>query len=448
MENGMKKIFFPIIIAAFCLLPITASGADTKCIEGDCVNGKGIYQYSDGSRYTGEFAEGVRSGQGTLTIVGGIKYEGQWADDLPNGQGVKTLEDGMRYSGEFQNGVMHGLGSLIMPDGNRLKIKWDNALPSQENWYPIAIPENTQKFSNRAPQQSAGQTAVSPENLSPGEAPPAKEPDQAAVPPEQAVPQAPEEDLGTDIDKKPTEAVSNSLPPEMVKVTSEAAPPAPQAATGTDRDREPAEASSKSLLPEMVKIKSEAAPPAPQAATGTDRDREPAEASSKSLLPEKVKIKSEAAPPAAKQAGPEPEGKYFKNPETADKVEYASITAGANIRAKASLKSDVLRTVPPGYPVVVLEKQPNWFLVQDYRGRKGWLYASLVAEPATVIIKVFKGNLRSGPSLKDNVIVQLDHGTIMTVLKRKGEWLKVSDLKELTGWLYSKVVWPAAAMKE
>jgi len=412
MEKGMKNYLFPVIIAAFCLLPTIALGNGGKCIEGDCVNGKGIYLYPDGSEYTGDFAGGVRSGQGTLTIVDGIKYVGQWAGDLPNGQGVKTLEDGMQYSGEFENGVMHGMGTLIMPDGNTLKIKWDNALPSQENWYTITTPENTRTVPVQEPQQSSGQTEVSPEDLSAGQAPPSREPVQAAALPEQAAPQASEADAGAVKAEEPTEESSESQP-----VTEE-------------------------------KITSEAAAPAPQADTGAVQDKQPTEESSKSLLPEKVKVKSEAAAPAAKQAGPEPEGKYFKNPEPADNVEYASITAGANIRAKASLKSDVLRTVPPGYPVVVLEKQPAWFLVEDYRGRKGWVYASLVSEPTTVIIRVFKGNLRSGPSLKDKVIAQLDHGTIMTELERKGDWLKVSDSKELTGWLYRKVVWPAGALKE
>ena len=98
--------------------------------------------------------------------------------------------------------------------------------------------------------------------------------------------------------------------------------------------------------------------------------------------------------------------------------------------------------------MIVLEKQADWIHVEDYRGRKGWVSASLVTNPGTVIIKVFKGNLRRGPSLKDAIVAKLDHGAIMTVLERKGEWLKVSNSEKLTGWLYRKVVWPAAATNE
>ena len=151
---------------------------------------------------------------------------------------------------------------------------------------------------------------------------------------------------------------------------------------------------------------------------------------------------------AAKTLGEQNEVKLPQNSGNTKTVECGSITIGANIRSDASLTSEVLRTVPSGYPIEVLEKKGNWFLVDDYRGRKGWVYASLVTKPSTVIIKVFKGNLRSGPSLKDDVIVQLDHGEIMSVLERKGDWLKVSNNKELTGWLYQQVVWPTIEIDE
>ena len=123
-------------------------------------------------------------------------------------------------------------------------------------------------------------------------------------------------------------------------------------------------------------------------------------------------------------------------------VEYSSIAVGANIRSDASLTSEILRTVQPGYPVVVLSKQADWFLVEDFRERKGWVFASLVSESRTIIIKVFKGNLRSGPSLKNDIIDQLEHGTVMSVLERSGDWLKVSNSEKLSGWLHRKITWP------
>lgn len=173
-------------------------------------------------------------------------------------------------------------------------------------------------------------------------------------------------------------------------------------------------------------------------------DKVQTEAVSEGQMAKAEKVKFEAATPVRKKDGPEPKVILPHNLKTIKALEYASIAVGANIRSDASLSSEVLRTVPPGYPVAVLEKRADWLLVRDFWRKKGWVYASLVTEPKTIIVKVFKGNLRNGPSLKDDIIVQLDHGTIMSVLERNGEWLKVSDFEKLTGWVHFTVVWPLA----
>ena len=381
------KLIVNIIVTILMCSPRIASAV---CVQGDCTNGNGTDILLDGSKYVGEFREGVRNGKGSMTYPDGTKYKGQWANDLPNGQGVKTLVDGMQYSGEFKNGLMYGSGTMVMPDGSKLKIKWNNALPLQkEDNRPdtavksdedekdrdmIATHGKTKKLLSLEPQQSARHMEVSLQGLIAGERTPSRELDQSAETPEQVAPQTSTVDEVAVKDKVQKEAITESQ------------------------------------------------------------------------LAEAEKIKSEAAIPVGKEDGPEPKVIFPQNLETTKAVEYASIAVGANIRSGASLTSEVLRTVPPGYPVAVLERQADWRLVEDYRGRKGWIYASLVTEPGTVIIKVFKGNLRSGPSLKDDIIVQVDHGTTMSVLERSGEWLKVSDFEELTGWLHFNVIWPAAEM--
>ena len=176
------------------------------------------------------------------------------------------------------------------------------------------------------------------------------------------------------------------------------------------------------------------------------KDKVQTEAINKNQLAEAEKVKLETATPVGKKDGPEPKVILPQNLKIIKAIGYASIAVGANIRSDASLMSEILLTVPPGYPVAVLEKRADWLLIEDFWGKKGWVYASLVTEPGTVIIKVFKGNLRSSPNLKDNIIVKLDHGTIMSVLEKNGEWLKVSDNEELTGWLHLMVIWPLVEM--
>jgi len=38
------------------------------------------------------------------TLVGGERYDGEFANNLPNGYGTATLPDGARYEGQWTNG--------------------------------------------------------------------------------------------------------------------------------------------------------------------------------------------------------------------------------------------------------------------------------------------------------------------------------------------------------
>jgi SH3-like domain-containing protein len=115
---------------------------------------------------------------------------------------------------------------------------------------------------------------------------------------------------------------------------------------------------------------------------------------------------------------------------------------GANIRSEPSLAAEVLRSVPPGYPMVVRERQGDWALVEDFRERKGWVYSTLITDLGTVVIKVGKGNLRSGPGLTEDIVAKLDYSIVMFVDETRGDWIKVSNPEGLEGWLHKDVVWP------
>jgi SH3-like domain-containing protein len=131
--------------------------------------------------------------------------------------------------------------------------------------------------------------------------------------------------------------------------------------------------------------------------------------------------------------------------EALDQINYASIASqgkGANIRSAPSLNGEVLRAVPTGYPLLVLDQQGDWALVEDFRERKGWVYSKLLTANKTVVIKVGKGNLRSGPSLRDERTAKIDYGTVMQVEDIQESWIKVKGSDGLVGWLHKDVLWP------
>jgi SH3-like domain-containing protein len=131
--------------------------------------------------------------------------------------------------------------------------------------------------------------------------------------------------------------------------------------------------------------------------------------------------------------------------EAFDQTNYSSITSqgkGANIRSGPSLDAAVLRAVPTGYPLLIIDQQDNWTLVEDFRQRQGWVYTRLLTANTTVIIKVGKGNLRSDPSLRDAISAKLDYGTVMQIENRQDNWIKVKGSDGLVGWLHQEVIWP------
>jgi len=91
--------------------------------EGEWVDGesegKGIVHKADGTRLEGEFKDGVLIGHGIANYSDGDRYEGEWEDGNWNGQGIANYSDGVRYEGKFVNGAFDGNGVQINPDGSR-----------------------------------------------------------------------------------------------------------------------------------------------------------------------------------------------------------------------------------------------------------------------------------------------------------------------------------------
>lgn len=85
----------------------------------------GIYVWSDGARYDGEFSEhGERHGCGVMVYPGGDRYEGEWRSHEMSGHGIVVCASGDRYEGEWRDGEMNGHGVATYANGNRYKGEW------------------------------------------------------------------------------------------------------------------------------------------------------------------------------------------------------------------------------------------------------------------------------------------------------------------------------------
>jgi uncharacterized protein YgiM (DUF1202 family) len=133
---------------------------------------------------------------------------------------------------------------------------------------------------------------------------------------------------------------------------------------------------------------------------------------------------------------------------------FASVTAGhaktmsiakdeVNVRAKPSKRAQVLYKAPRGYPVLVKKRQKNWVYVEDWNGKRGWVYAKLVSSIPTTVIQADTANVRKGPSRKNSAIAQATQGEIYKVLASRGDWVKIGYYyeNEPAGWIHGDLVW-------
>jgi hypothetical protein len=67
---------------------VTLNAYCLTCISYAILQGHGTHTLKDGSRYVGEYRNGLRTGKGELTKPNGSKYVGDWVDDTMSGSGT------------------------------------------------------------------------------------------------------------------------------------------------------------------------------------------------------------------------------------------------------------------------------------------------------------------------------------------------------------------------
>ena len=67
---------------------------------------------------------GKRNGRGSLTLVNGARFEGDYVNDRQTGKGIYTWSDGDRYEGNFISDQRTGRGIYTWMNGNRYEGDW------------------------------------------------------------------------------------------------------------------------------------------------------------------------------------------------------------------------------------------------------------------------------------------------------------------------------------
>lgn len=125
-------------------------------------------------------------------------------------------------------------------------------------------------------------------------------------------------------------------------------------------------------------------------------------------------------------------------------AEYLSITTdNANVRTGPGTNYPASMELFQGYPLKVEEKKGDWYRVTDYENDSGWVHDSIVKKGDTVIVNAKDSiNMRSGPSTNDAVVADVERGVVLTKLSENGKWAKVRHSGGTTGYIYAPLLWP------
>ena len=113
-----------------------------------------------------------------------------------------------------------------------------------------------------------------------------------------------------------------------------------------------------------------------------------------------------------------------------------------NIRSGPSLNSNILSTVPLGYPIKVEKETNNWSYFHDWQQKNGWVHSTLVSDIETAVILVEKANIRSDAGMNGKVEATAAQGEIYKILEKEGNWVKLGYYHggETLGWIRDDLI--------
>lgn len=116
----------------------------------------------------------------------------------------------------------------------------------------------------------------------------------------------------------------------------------------------------------------------------------------------------------------------------------------ANLRSGPSANSKLLWTVGKYMPLLALEQKGSWVQVQDFEGKKMWIFANLVSTDIDcAVVKVSVANLRKGPGAKfPQTPLSFAHKFMpFKKIGRDGAWLHIQDDYGYKHWVVENNIW-------
>jgi len=119
----------------------------------------------------------------------------------------------------------------------------------------------------------------------------------------------------------------------------------------------------------------------------------------------------------------------------------------ANVRSGPGDAYEVVWRAARYYPLEVLDREGSWLMISDYENEEGWIYRPLLSGVPSVVVISQKANVREGTGTDYPVLWVLDKEYSLKLLETDGEWMKISDGGEVSGWIHKSVTWGFAEVR-
>lgn len=114
-----------------------------------------------------------------------------------------------------------------------------------------------------------------------------------------------------------------------------------------------------------------------------------------------------------------------------------------NLRAKPDVSSKIVVQLEKGTVVDVTSQEGDWYKV-SFNDATGWVSSQFVTVKESVIgsgtIKGTEVNVRSKPDTSAEIITKLDNGDKVSIIRKSGDWYRVSLNENRYGWINSDYV--------
>ncbi len=81
-----------------------------------------VFEYTNGDKYEGDWADDIQHGKGTYFFHTGDRYEGSYLLGERTGEGVYYHANGDKYVGNFKDGMQDGKGTFTWANGLCTKV--------------------------------------------------------------------------------------------------------------------------------------------------------------------------------------------------------------------------------------------------------------------------------------------------------------------------------------